>query len=70
MRPHKESQLLPGYQDRALRVGKVVWQKVVREQGRMMMETGDYVTAHEVLVKFLGLEETEQQEGRDDAVVD
>ena len=57
MRPHKERQTLPGYQDRALRVGKAVWKEVIRRQGKMMMETGDYATAHDVLVQVLGLEE-------------
>lgn len=57
MRPHKESQVLPGYQDRALRVGKMVWQEVVRRQGRIMVETGEYATAHDVLMQVLELDE-------------
>ncbi|KKK98437.1 hypothetical protein LCGC14_2642730 [marine sediment metagenome] len=55
MRPHKGHQTLPGYQDRALRVGKAVWKEVIRRQGKMMMETGDYATAHDVLVQVLEL---------------
>jgi hypothetical protein len=57
MRPHKDRQLLPGYQDRALRVGSIVWREVVRRQGKIMWETGEYATTHDVLVQVLGLKE-------------
>ena len=68
MRPHKERQLLPGYQDRAIRCSKRVWRAIIRQQGKMMQKSGDYATCDDAIRVLLGIPSYTLEEEEDDTL--